>query len=328
MAVETVGFWGDVIRGVGVTFREFFNQNDLTQIGGWEPVVKTLRSNDYVTSFSGKTGPGLLTEFADGSVIPSLSRYKLFDTNARNRPIGGRLSVTRQTLLYRDFAGVFDESQELIRAVKVRLSRAAAQLFNRAFTSGTGVTAGVTITAYGDGVPLASTVHPRADGATAQSNASSTSIPLTETNFETGRIALLNQLSDDGIPMMDPGSLYIVCGINLDKTAKILAGSPSRPSTANNDINIYYGGYVNVMSSSWLDSGISASGVGSNTQWFIVAPNWAKLAVIVSAGPDIEPLTDKDTKSGLWDVTMDGATCFYDWRGVYASQGNNAAYSS
>ena len=81
------------------------------------------------------------------------------------------------------------------------------------------------------------------------------------------------------------------------------------------------------MSSSWLDSGISGSGVGSNTQWFLVAPAWAKLAIVVSAGPDLEVLVDKDTKSKLFDVILDLGVCSYDWRGLYGSLGANAAYT-
>ena len=324
---EVIGTWGDVIRGVGVQFVEFFTQTPLSQVNGWEPVVKVKRSNDYTSNFSGKTGAGFLQRFSDGSVIPSLNRYKLFDTAITHEPVGGRLEITRQTLLYRDFGSSFDENNDLVTAVKVYMSRAGAQIFNRAFTSGTGVTAGTRVVTYGDGVALGSTAHPRADGGTAQSNASSTSIPLSETNVETGRIALLNQLQDDGVPMVAPGELYLVVGINNDKTAQIITKSDQRASTANNDINIYGGGYMKVMSSSWLDSGISGASVGSNTQWFLVAPAWAKLCIEVSSGPDVEVLVDKDTKSKLFDVILDIGVGSYDWRGIYASQGNNAAYS-
>ena len=325
--MENTGTWGDAIRGVGVTFVEFFSQTPLSQVNGWEPVIKAMRSNDLTSSFSGKTGAGFLQRFADGSAIPSGNRYKLFDTSVTQEPVGIRLEITRQTLLYRDFAGSFSENDDLATAVRVYMSRAGAQIFNRAFTAGSGVTAGTRVVVYGDGVALCSTAHPRADGGTAQSNASATGIPMSETNVETARIALLNQLQDDGVPMVAPGELYLVCGINNDKTAQIITKSDQRASTANNDINIYSGGYMKVMSSSWLDSGISGSGVGSNTQWFLVAPAWAKLAIVVSAGPDLEVLVDKDTKSKLFDVILDLGVCSYDWRGLYGSLGANAAYT-
>lgn len=324
---ENLSSWGAAIAGVGVQFREFFTQNDLNQVTGWDPVVKTMRSEDATTNFSGKTGSGLLQRFSDGATIPSANRYKLYDTAAVQEPYGQRIEVTRQTLLYRNFEGVFSESNDLIKAVKSSISRAGGQIFNRAFTSGSGVTGGVRVVTYGDGVALASASHPRSDGGTAQSNTSTTSIPLSETNVETARIALLNQLQDDGVPMLAPGEIYLVCGINNDKTAQIITGSNLRSGTANNDINIYSGGYMKVMSSSWLDSGISASGVGSNTQWFLVAPAWAKLAIVISKGPDLEFLKDKDTKSGLFDVILDLSVCSYDWRGFWGSLGDNSAYA-
>src|SRR3990167_2266671 len=232
---ETKSTWGDAIRGVGVTFTEFFSQADLSQISGWDPIIKTLRSNDATSNFSGKTGAGYLQRFSDGSVIPSLNRYKLFDTSVAHDPVGGRLEVSRQAMLYRDFQGAFDESSDLINAVKVYLSRAAAQMFNRAFTDGSGVTGGTRVVQYGDAAPTCSTSHPRADGGTAQSNASATGIPLTEANLETGRIALLNQLQDDGVPMLAPGRLFLVVGINNEKNAQIITRSDKRSGTGNND---------------------------------------------------------------------------------------------
>lgn len=324
---EIKSTWGDAIRGVGVTFAEFFSQNDLSQISGWDPVIKTIKSNDAVTSFSGKTGVGFLQRFSDGSVIPSLNRYKLYDTSVTQDPVGGRIEVSRQTALYRDFQGVFDESKDLISGVKVYLSRAGAQIFNRAFTDGSGLTGGTYVTQYGDAAPTCSASHPRADGGTAQSNSSATGIPLSESNTEIARIALLNQLQDDGVPMLAPGKLTLVVGINNEKTAKIITGSELRSATGNNDINIYGGGYMDVMSTSWLDSGISGASVGSNTQWFLVAPAWTKLAIVISAGPDVEFVKDKDTKSNLWDVILDLGVCSYDWRGIWGSLGDNAAYS-
>lgn len=322
--MENLTTWGAAIRGKGVEFVEFFSQTPLQQINGWEPVVKITRSNDATSSFSGKTGAGFLQRFADGAMIPTLNRFKLFDTSVDQEQVGGRIPITRQTLLYRDFGDVFDENGDLIQAVKTYISRAGAQIFNRAFTSGTGVTNGTRVASYGDGVALASVSHPRSDGGTAQSNASATGIPLTETNIETGRVALLNQASDDGVALVAPGEIYVVVGINNDKTAQIITKSDQRSGTTNNDINIYGGGYIKVMSSSWLDT---AFGGTNNTQWFLVAPAWSKLTIVLSAGPDLEVLIDQSTKAKLFDVILDIGICYYDWRGVFCSLGDNLAYA-
>src|SRR3990167_10640702 len=68
--------------------------------------------------------------------------------------------------------------------------REAAQVLNRAFNSSF---------LGGDAQELCSTVHPRSDGGTSQSNASSTGITLTEENLETARIAFRQQLDDKGM---------------------------------------------------------------------------------------------------------------------------------
>lgn len=325
---ENISTWGNIIKGVGAPFLEFFNQGDFTDVSGFSPVVKTMRSSDYRSSFSGKTGVGRLTRHSDGAVIPDGNRYKLYDTSVTLEPYSTRITVTRQTFKYREFSGTFDESNDLMVAFRSTLAHAAAQIFNRGFTDGSGSTAGVYVTQYGDAAPTFSASHPRADGGTAQSNSSATSIPLTETNLETARIALMLQLQDNGERLTGSGQLWLVVPFNLDKTATIITGSNLRAGTANNDVNIYSGGAVKVMSSTLLDSGISGSSVGSNTQWFLVAESWAKLAVVIGDGaPELDFLKDKDTKSRLFDLTIDLGVCSYDWRGTWGSQGDNSSYS-
>ena len=322
--MENLGTWGDSIRGKGVEFLEFSNQSDVSLINSWEPVVKMMRGSDATSNFSGKTGAGYPQRTADGSPVATGNRYKLYDTSVSQDPISLRLEITRQTLLYRRHGEAFNENNDLIRAYKNYLTRGAAQFFTRAFTSGAGVSNGTRIVPYGDGAPLCSTSHPRVDGGTAQSNASATGIPLTEANFETGRIALYNQLQDDGVPITAPGELWLVVGINNDKQAQIIAKSEKRAGTGNNDLNIYLG-LVNVLSTTYLDT---VAGATNNTHWFIVAANYAKLTMIISAGPDIEILQDKNTKSHLFDLMFDAGFCAYDWRGVWGTLGDNAAYAS
>src|SRR3990167_7038159 len=269
MATETISTWGAVIKGVGAPFLEFFNQGDFTDVSGFSPVVKTIRSGDQVSHFSGKTGTGRLTRHSDGSVIPDGNRYKLYNTDVALEPYSTRLTITRQTFIYRSFEGTFT-----------------------------------------------------------QSNTSTTSIPLTETNLETARIALYKQLQDNGERMTGAGQLWLVVPIDLDKTAQIITGSNLRSGTANNDTNIYGGGAVKVMSSTLLSSGVSGASVGSNTQWFLVAEGWAKLAVVVGNGaPELDFLKDKDTKSRLFDLTIDLGVCSYDYRGTWGSLGDNSSYS-
>lgn len=324
MSVETQSSWGAAVRGMGVTFREFFDQNVKSFEMGWDPVVKTIRDDGAQATFSGKTGTGTLTRFAEGAAVPMKNRYKLYDTAFSHDQYGGQLEVTRKNLMNRMFNEKFSEFKDLAISARVTLSKAPAQIFNRAFTSGNGVTNGIYVTTYNDGKALASTAHPRVDGGTAQSNASSTSIAFSEANLETGRLALLKQLQDDGTPIAFSGPMYLVVPIALEKTAKIVTGSELRSGTANNDKNIYNGGAIQVLSSIWLD----ATSGGSDTQWQLVAPDVAKLYLVMRNGPDMDQSVNSNTKSTLFDVILDFSEGSADWHGVWFSKGDATAYSS
>lgn len=320
---ETMGNWGAAVRGVGVTFREFFSQNVSAYTPSWAPVVKDTTDDAAAATFSGKTGSGVLTLFSEGATIPRKTRYKLYDTQFAHDQYGGQIEVTRKQLMNRDFKDAFNEFKDLSISGATTRSKAPAQIFNGAFATTTSVN-GIKITMYADGKPLCSTIHPRVDGGTAQSNASATGITLTESNFETGRLALLKQLQDDGNPMTMVGTLYLLVPLALEKTAKIITGSDIRSGTSNNDVNIYAGGSIQVMVSMWLDS----NNGGSNTAWFIVAPSVARLYFVLRSGLDMDQSVDKNTKSTLFDVILDFSVGSADWRGVWGSKGDGAAYSS
>ena len=117
---------------------------------------------------------------------------------------------------------------------------------NYGFTAQASIPQAAAISAYGDAQPLCSVQHTRKDGGTAQSNASSTGITLSETNLETARLALMNQLDDRGKPMrVGTNKLILVVPPALEKTAVVATRGEKRSGTANNDINIYDG--INIM---------------------------------------------------------------------------------
>lgn len=288
--------------------------------------MKTISSTQAVETFSGKTGAGKLTRFAEGSTIPKKNRYKLYDTAFDMDQYGGQIEVTRKQLMNREFSDKFDEFKDLTIGGNVTRSQAPAMIFNGAFTnSGIFELGGIRVTTYNDGRRLASTAHPRVDGGTSQSNASSTGITLTDDNLETGRVALLQQLQDDGTPITVTGDLYLVVPTALEKKSTIITQSTQRSGTANNDVNIYSGGYIKVMASNWL--GASQTG-GSDTRWFLVAPSIAKLYFILRSDMDMDQTVDKSTKSTLFDVILDFAVGSADWHGVWGSAGDGLAYSS
>lgn len=322
---ELQSSWGNAVRGVGVQFREFFSQNNLAYTKPWEPVVKSKTSDKAQEVTSGKTGAGTLTLFDEGSSIPKANRYKLYDTTFTHRQYGKQIEVTYLTLINREWGSAFDEFKDLTISGNVTLSKACAQIFNNAFTnSGVATVNGIRVVSYNDGVRLCSTAHPRVDGGTAQSNASSVGITLTESNFETGRVALMEQLQDDGTPITVSGEIHCIVPTALEKTAQIITGSNLRSGTANNDTNIYGGGAYKVMSSVWL--GAAAS--GSDTRWFLVATGVARLSLYIRQRADADQSVDKNTKSTLFDLISVWSVGSEDWHGVWGSRGDNAAYSN
>ena len=320
---ENQSSWGAAVRGVGVTFRDFFDQNVDSLVAGWDPVVATVTDDGAQATFSGKTGAGTLTRFSEGASIPKKSRFKLFDTAFAHDQYGGQIEVSRKQLMNRDWNDAFNEFKDLSMSAQVTLSKAPAKIFNGRFATTTAVN-GIKITIYNDGKPLFSTIHPRVDGGSSQSNASNTSIPLTENNLETARVALVEQVQDDGTPITVTGNIYLVVPTALEKAATIITGSELRSNTANNDLNFYEGGRYPVMASHWL----GAANSGSDTAWFLVAPSISKLMLVKRAGPDLDQSVDKNTKSTLFDVILDLSVGSADWHGAYGSRGDNSGFST
>lgn len=212
---------------------------------------------------------------------------------------------------------VEDDQHNVIRAMPEALGKAAkrtqeyyaASVFNNGFDT--------SYTSYGDAKPLFSTIHPRADGGTAQSNASSTGLTLTEPNLETVRTQFRKFLDDKGMRFMSmPDTLLVP--VDLEKTAKILAGSNLRPGTANNDVNIYNG----------MFKVIAWEYITSTTAWFLLDQRNHLLTWYWRIRPEFKQDNGFDSDAALYKTRMRFSFGWSDWRGVAGSKGDGAAYSS
>lgn len=185
--------------------------------------------------------------------------------------------------------------------------------FNTAFTS------------YGDGKPLFSTNHTRKDGGTAQSNASSTGLVLSDDNLETGLQALRNVVDNAGqlINVGDAGRIVLLVPLALEKTAVRITESELVAGSQNNDINIYRG-KIDVIATRW----IGALAGGSNTAWYLIDMGAHQLNFFMREAFNI----DEDYETLTRTLIMIGNTRFSfgwsDWRGVWGSKGDAQAYSS
>jgi hypothetical protein len=212
---------------------------------------------------------------------------------------------------------VEDDQHNVIRAMPEALGKAAkrtieyyaASVFNNGFST--------SYTSYGDGKPLFSTSHTRADGGTAQSNASSTGITLTETNLETARIAFRKFLDDKGQKFVSKPTAILV-PVDLEKTATVLAQSTMRPGTANNDLNIYKGMF-DIMAWEYLSS---------TTAWFLLDQRNHLLTWYWRIRPEFKTDNAFDSDAALYKTRVRFSYGWSDWRGTWGSKGDAGSYTS
>lgn len=262
------------------------------------------------------TGLSKLAEAQEGGPTQYEDPLFGFKTRYTHRLWKRGIKITKELYDDEQYRVFKDLASKLGKAAGRTIDSEAFSVFHNGFN-----TANVS---YGDNKPLFSTSHTRADGGTAQSNASSTSIPMTEPNLETALVALREQLDDRGelISMAD-GPVLLLVPLALEKLAVEITGSQLKSATANNDLN-YYVGRVNVLATRWVGN---AAG-GSDTAWFLLAQESHRLNIFQREAFSVMDDYDFDTDV----LKMKGRARFSygwsDWRGTWGSQGTGAAYSS
>lgn len=169
----------------------------------------------------------------------------------------------------------------------------------------------------GDGKPLASTIHPRSDGGSSQSNASSTGLPLTEANFETERLAMRKQLDDKGMKI-DTAPNRIIIPIDLEKAANIIFNSKLRSGTADNDLNPYLN---KIEVTPWIF-------LTSATRHFLIDEDQHQVTWFWREKVNFKQDEAFETDVSLFKVRERFSAGFSDWRGVYGSNGDGLAYAN
>ncbi len=334
VSIENSSTFGELERGVGVRFLEVFNQsvntyssvidNLMSQEGNKMTLLaKKITTKDQVVHFLQKTGMAYPSVFSEGQSIPSDSRLIGYKTSVTPQQEGSSVTVTQRALEDRDYNAELDEFKDLGVAMAEKMDRDFFANFNNAFTAQSSLPAFQY--GYGDGKPFASTLHPRKDGGSAQSNASSTGVVLTGDNFETARNALQRQLDDRGKPTrVGSGRLMLLVPLELEKSATELAKSVKKINTANNNINVY-DGTVTVVSSRWIgETGTN----GVTTQWHLIDPQHAKLFFVLRKGVTTHTATDANTLNKTFYAYGRWATGWSDWRGSWHSKGDGLSYSS
>lgn len=321
--METRAKWTDLIPDVGLKISDVFDQGDDLYTPGVNSVLHTSTGEGAQKNYTGKTGFGELKKFAEGDDIPAAARYKTYTTKVVYNNYGEHVSVTKNQIEDRDFDAELDEMKDLSRAANYSVDKSSMQLFNGSFATTVTVN-GYDMTWYGDGNPLCSTVHATVvPGGSTQSNASSTGITLGHDNYETARLALALQETDNGLALTMAGKNTLVVPLNLEKTAIETINSELTPESANNALNVFRGS-TDIVSTKFLD----ASQSGSNTRWFVINRSTHKLYYETRQEKRLE--MDKNILNKTVTFTIDArwANVSLDWRGVWGSKGDNAAYSS
>lgn len=299
--------FGDLLEpGFRKIFDDAFNELPLV----FPQIFNVDSSRKQDEKDSGVTGFGLLQETAEGAQIDYEDPVQMFDVTYVHKKYTKGFKVSEELVEDDLYNVIKSKPAQLARAARRTAETQAASVFNNAFSSTLGL--------GGDGSPLHSISHARSDGGTAQSNASSTGITLTESNLETGRIAFRQQLDDKGQRIQVKPNMIVV-PVDLEKDANIIVGSTLRPGTADNDMNIYRG-MMKVIGWEYLTN--------NNTQWHLLDSKQQKLQYFWRVKPEFKQDNAFDTGMALFKTRMRISQGFSDWRGTWGSLGDGSAYSN
>jgi len=290
-------------------FREIFDDRykEIPQV--FPQIFQVESSEEQDEKDSAVSGFGYFDETSEGESINYEDPVQMYDVTYTHKKYTKGFKISEE--LYEDglYRIMRRKPEQLALASRRTAEYYAASVLNNAFS-----------TSYqgGDGVPLCSTVHPRADGGSTQSNASSTGIILNEENLNTGLVAIESQLDGKGMKI-GVEAKTLVTGRTLRKTASILLESDGRPETADNDINYYRNqGMKNI---AWHY-------ITSTTSWFLMDNLVHLLTWFWRVKPEFKQDNAFDTGMGLYKSRMRFSKGWSDWRGVWGSKGDATSYAS
>ena len=323
--MESRGNFGGLVGGVGLEFMNVIDQALDTYQPGIFSVLTLKTVTGAQENYTSVTGAGELTKFdGDGEDIPISRQHQSYTTKSLWTNYGKSIEVSYNLMEDNDYQSELDAARHMAIGAQFSQDKSGVQLFNGGFATTTNVN-GYDMSWYGDGVPLFSTVHPTTvPGASTQSNASSTGIKFSDDNLETARIAVLQQQQDDGTAYSMAGTPMLALPLNLEKEGMVVTMSDQVSGNANNDINVYKGGRMGMMSTKLLDSNEG----GSNTAWFVVMPGQHKLYHAVRQAPMQRMSVNEDNLVTKFTINARWTEQALDWRATWGSKGDLAAYSS
>lgn len=289
-------------------FRTIFNDK-FSEIPQLFPQLFHVNTSDkQEEKDSAVSGFGLLSQTAEGGSVVYEDPVQMYDKRYIHLKYTKGFKISEELYEDEQYNVMNKKPAALGRATRRTAEYSASNVFNNAFS-----------TSYlgGDAKPLCSISHPRSDGGTSQSNASASGITLTETNLDTGRLALRAQLDDKGMKIEAQANTLVV-GPTLEKQAHIIVDSNLRSDSADNDLN-FYKGKLKIVVWDWLTS---------LTAWFLIDSRQHELNWFWRVKPEFKQDTAFDTGMALYKTRTRYSNGWSDWRGFWASKGDGAAYAS
>lgn len=333
--------WGaGFIAGLAAKVMEAENQADHMYSLGIDSALG-VEKNEYTAVFKqkttkqaretivSKTGIGKFQNTTDGADYNSDDRVSGYIVQINPQKYTSSICITEETRddMDADIQSKMDEIRDLKVSYMTTLDDQAFAVVNYSQTAQASLPNYIFY--YADGVPLASTLHPiksSVNSTTTQSNASATGIVWSETNLETGRLALRNQRDDRNLPQnYGSGRIVALVPDALEKQAVIDTKSIRRSGSLTNDMNIY-DGIVSVISTKWLNATSGTN--GSNTRWALCDSMYSPLTVVERKSFTSTVWTDNRNKNIIYDGMFRGQAGARNWRGIWVSAGDGAAYAS
>jgi len=251
------------------------------------------------------SGFGYFEETSEGGSVVYEDPVQMYDVTYTHKKYTKGFKVSEE--MYDDdlYRIINRKPGQLAIAAKRTAEYHAADLFNKAFT---------TTVVGGDGKHLCSTLHPRSDGGSVQSNKSATGLTLSDANLNTGLLALEGQLDDKGMKIATEAKILLVPRA-LRKTATVITQSPLLSNSELNDMN--YTKTLGLQVISWHYLTVA-------TNWFLIDPSVALLNWFWRKQPEFKQDNSFDTGMALFKTSMRFSKGFSDWRGVWGSEGDSA----
>lgn len=263
-------------------------------------VLSSESDSEYFHSF-GAVSPDAWDDLKNTGQIPAVSFDKGYKTTFQHIKKAVKIDVERDLVDDNKYAQIMDVTRQLGDSGALKRERDAAAIFNNC---------SMATVLGGDGVPLTNGSHPASPSKATSTQSNEGTTAFSATAVASARLAMMAFTDDVGeIAGITPDLLLV--GPALEDNAKIVTQTPTKPGSADSDINPRQG--LNYLVWPYITS---------TTQWFLIDSIKMKQSLIwFDRKPlEIHRVTQDETMFATWIAWMRYSCGWRDWRWVY--QGN------